>query len=1114
MQRDKRGRFVKKASAGTDLTSFSLNNPSVNQKKALDTHHLLWGDESKPWAPQKIKYRRVNDTFVDEFGNPLSMLDVYQNPHRYELTFDFNSENSVSLDSSSTSEVDAITTPADTTSATNTSSVEESEDPSVGFNLFNTEDKNKVQLNSAAINRTKLADFLEWTRAGIGASINNKIAERALEAEKPFLQDVSESHRSVYGDYRARIQGEKAAAQLRNLASRPVTSDGMAQQQMMLEAQIKGQEFIDQGNAQDEAMIRQTREVAWQQEKENQQQRQAVAMQNRQAMLMSEQNKTQIKNMRDSANYSQIVAPLMMGIESRLREKGAEQDYYQEYYDNLAVTDEVWNNAKDYVTPEELELVTKFLSEGETALNTYIQGDATGTRNQNWISAQHKLKQAIIQRQAALRGVTVRTNAPVQEDPFAFWRPKQNQWTFKSGGTIYKATLQAKSKNKDRNQRSIESSKKIAARFLEKALNSLYTYNEVELVAKPKKPKYQAGGNLPFVNFSPVTGPATSSAVATTKAAKDEDSKSNDLTTKDVLELLKDLDGLPSDINQIIASLQNFTLEDDYMPSYMASSSNIASRYIKLLGQIQTAVFNKEEYKGAIDHLKNNGGLHELAITSDGWLIGVDDENNFKYFDAAQVNAGEHSEQGYSLLTNSNLLYLRANSPDAAFNPALLSAAQNGIGMEVITKRINEIIQGLGSTKTSQEGFVQVESQGVLRGLEFLQQAAREVGDPSIINTMSVADYYQAGYLTEDQTAQAQLAVNYIWEALPQNAKALLLVKGGGATGANALIQSLVTSRTSSTSQFKASPKKMADARGTSGGSGKSSGKGDNVNLEMSPAQLLQQGFGEPSMVTIQDSSSTGLQMEAVALPITSNGNNNTGAITLEDVARSQFGGVLDFSNASMGGTLIPFEGRRNVAVDGSKLYSMNLPVDYQEYVTTGNVVPDLNLIDKVNALNRQIQSQQITDAATINQMYQAAGLPAYYNEDGTTNATVYRRFGVLNGTAIDNAFGKDFIASRYLKEVEDEDIINGAISIMNHGRNKEDKIEYDAKSFFNFGGLLGDYDSVYQGTVFIPISNNVFSGIAGSGKTITPDEANLLEAKQQQYERVSATYKNPGQLQ
>jgi hypothetical protein len=48
-----------------------------------------------------------------------------------------------------------------------------------------------------------MANFLEFARAGIGAAVNNKIAERALEAEKPFLQDVSESHRPIYGDYRA-----------------------------------------------------------------------------------------------------------------------------------------------------------------------------------------------------------------------------------------------------------------------------------------------------------------------------------------------------------------------------------------------------------------------------------------------------------------------------------------------------------------------------------------------------------------------------------------------------------------------------------------------------------------------------------------------------------------------------------------------------------------------------------------------------------------------------------------------------------------------------------------------------------------------------------------------
>jgi hypothetical protein len=32
----------------------------------------------------------------------------------------------------------------------------------------------------------------------------------------------------------------------------------------------------------------------------------------------------------------------------------------------------------------------------------------------------------------------------------------------------------------------------------------------------------------------------------------------------------------------------------------------------------------------------------------------------------------------------------------------------------------------------------------------------------------------------------------------------------------------------------------------------------------------------------------------------------------------------------------------------------------------------------------------------------------------------------------------------------------------MNKGRSEDDRIEYDSESFFNFGGLLGDYDSVY----------------------------------------------------
>jgi hypothetical protein len=84
-----------------------------------------------------------------------------------------------------------------------------------------------------------MANFLELARAGIGASINNKIADRALKAEKPLLQDVSESHRSIYGNYRAKLEGEKSAAAIRNAAAQPITSDGALQSQMRLEAETK-----------------------------------------------------------------------------------------------------------------------------------------------------------------------------------------------------------------------------------------------------------------------------------------------------------------------------------------------------------------------------------------------------------------------------------------------------------------------------------------------------------------------------------------------------------------------------------------------------------------------------------------------------------------------------------------------------------------------------------------------------------------------------------------------------------------------------------------------------------------------------------------------------------
>lgn len=1147
MQRDKRGRFIKKAQDGTyldingkkrkvkvgasaayqkyketakenpytdgtlelwlsqpenaqwlepeEVSNSSLNTPTIGfnseiygftptiKPLEMPKLELPWEKEVNPVIQNlglqngigsKIKYNATADgKFLTEDGKEISIFDITNNKDLYELN-----------------EVDPGKGPE-----------------SAGMNLFG-KDKNTNADPSKSFNKpidkTRLADFLELTRTGIGASVNNKIAERALAAEKPFLQDVSESHRAIYGDYRAQVQGEKAAAQLRNMAFKPLTSDGALQSHMMMEAQIKGQQYIDQGNAQDEAMIKQTREVAWQQEKENQQQRQAAAIQNKQAMLMSEKNKAQIKNMRDSANFSQVVSPLLAAKEQRLRNKAAQQEYYQDYYDDAMVTQEVWNTYRDTLSESQKTLANEYITKGVTGLQEYMKNN--NIPESDFIQLQQIMNNEILRRKAALKGAYIN---PLSLNTSKIGNPNyfdpSNPIPFKKGGTIYKAKLSKRTKDNDRGAKSIETSKKIAARFLEQAIDSLYSYNDVELIAKPKKKKrkYQAGGGLPFVNFTPVFATSEVGAPKEETKSKTKEDK-DDLTSKDVLQLLKDMDGLPSDMALIVDSLKNFELQDQMDPLGLASSSNIASRYISLINKIKVAKFNREEYNNAFNQLKSNGGLNELAVTSEGLLIGTNKDGDFKYFSPDAVNNKEHAKEGYSLLTNSNLLFMRANSTDAAFNHQLTTQAQNGIGMEVITENINKIIQGLGSSKESEEGFVKMGSKGQIKeGLKYLQKVAAEVGDNSINQNMSVADYYQAGYLTEDQAKQAEIALQYIFKALPANAQALLQVKGGSSKGAEAIVRALVTSRTSTDVQFKATPKKMTK-------SSSSSGEYDGVDkLKLSPVQMMQVGYTDHQAVTIQKGTKYAMQVNAQVLPITDVNKKLLGVTTLDKVAESTFGGALDMNNVTMGNQLIDPQALQNVQIDSTNLYVMNLPIDRSS--VDGTIKPDLSWMQKIEAIDQTIRQQGITDINQINALYQEAGLPVLMDSNGQLNTRDYCKFGVLNGHALNSAFKDLDLLDNTVNEIDDEDQINNVLSILNKNRNEKDRIDFDSESWMD--SIFGtDHDSIYEGTIYIPVRTNAFTGMIGGGQYPDTETAAEVEALVQQKERTRG-YVDPGLL-
>lgn len=117
-------------------------------------------------------------------------------------------------------------------------------------------------------------------RALYADRMNRKITDLAKEVD-PFLKDPFQVHRYTRSDLDAEMQGVRNYSKLRNLASRPLTSDGSLQTATQLDAEVKGQEAVNAGKEKSNQTQRQYDELTWQQEKENAANRHETAMFNR-----------------------------------------------------------------------------------------------------------------------------------------------------------------------------------------------------------------------------------------------------------------------------------------------------------------------------------------------------------------------------------------------------------------------------------------------------------------------------------------------------------------------------------------------------------------------------------------------------------------------------------------------------------------------------------------------------------------------------------------------------------------------------------------------------------------------------------------------------------------
>lgn len=605
--------------------------------------------------------------------------------------------------------------------------------------------------------------------------------------------------------------------------------------------------------------------------------------------------------------------------------------------------------------------------------------------------------------------------------------------------------------------------------------------------------KFQQGGSTipPLVSYQPImiTNDGASGTASTVGSSKSSE-ESSDLTDKDLLKMLKDLDGLPNDMQALTKVLQNFYIDQQYSP--FPNTTNIASRYLQALQMMRTANFNRKQYDEAFNIVSSNGGINELAINEKGQLICVNKDSDFKYLKPEQLV----QTSDYQPVTNSELLRLRAYSPELAGDNRILGVVANGIGIDSVVKYIKDSISNLGTTDTSQQGYISTQQGQIITGIQTLTKAIQTASQNGIKFDGTTQDLYQYKIINKTQKEQADAALKYIYTTLPENAKTLLKTRTNSGTDQDAqkLIATIISSQIDYTNQYdielkagKTAQKASKDISGTK----------DATEQETSFLSNIQQSIGGSTQgMTIDTGTGIQMRVEGSYYPQVTkpNGDAITDTSMSQMLADSHLMSLIKNNKSiTYGDQKITPEQLKNITYNNTGVLRANLPIKSDGTVNLDLLVQYQQAEAEMNATN---------DPQKRGEILKKHGLSDLLKSNGTPDEKKFGAFIVAEGyTTERNGIKKsDFV--KYIKDPSDEqiDLIKRSLTT-GTGKDKQTP-EIDTFSYFNPLDYIFGVDDIFKAAVYIPISSNQLTAITGANQHIDYDEAMNLEQKYQSFEK------------
>lgn len=597
--------------------------------------------------------------------------------------------------------------------------------------------------------------------------------------------------------------------------------------------------------------------------------------------------------------------------------------------------------------------------------------------------------------------------------------------------------------------------------------------------------KYQAGYGITPVTYTPqqITLSDTSGGEASASSS-DSSSKDNELLSDNMIKLLAQ-NALSSDMQKFVSDSRIFG------NSLFDTGFNFGNTGLKmktLLTYLTNMSRQKELFKEGLDVVKDVGGASEVAIAPEGGIYVIRD-NKIKIVSVNGLKDGERP------LSNMEIAQIRESSPSAAFSTGMTLTLSNATSMKEIRKVIDDQLKGLGTTTTTLNGYgnpyrLTNESAAFFKSLNLSLEE---------LSGMSLDQIYKITKTSETQMDRVDAVLHGIYENLTPNMRTLLQLRARqlGIKDINVMMTEYISKylnhKKSVTLDIESTLSPDGKTRSTK------EGKGDDLgDMELTNPQLLITGSGNYRSFDIINGGNIGLHLTGVELPLTKSGGTPMGQTTLAEVAQSDYAGILDLRNASMGDQFIKGNLWDRVAITNGNIIRADLPIDKN----AEGIKPDLNSLKRLEKAQDELNKLGISignpdkmtkeDMDKVNKVYAKYHLPYLYTNRGI-NTSDYHIFAILKGQAEESAFTNpdDEVLKGTLLDVTDDNERDGFQRIIS---------KYDSKYKLDNGWFSST--DVFEGSIYIPIVGNVLGAGASSKGKVTANEAMQITARTQDLER------------